>query len=89
MNREIKFKQILIIPFCIIVGVLFAYGVDEMWNEIENRPTPKIQTEIVTTIRDTILNDNANLSTIIYENKKFVCLKNGKHTQLILIGDAK
>ncbi len=71
--------------FAIIILLWITYILAN-WNKETPPPQPKIHTEIVTTVRDTILDNNASLSTIIYENHKFVYFKNGKNSQLILIG---
>jgi len=80
MNDRLK-SLVIFILFAVIVLVLFKIFTFKP----KGKPKTTIQTEIVTTIRDTILSENASLSTIIYEGHKFVMLKNGSKVDLYLI----
>lgn len=77
-------KNILIIIVTFIISYLIL-EYDYIFSTKEQPQFAQVEREIITTIRDTILEDNRAISTLIIDNKKIIAIKNGKEYDYIYI----
>lgn len=85
--NEIKLKLFLAV-ICFIVGIITFYSFRkaiEYFSTKEQPQVAQVEREIITTIKDTILEDNRAISTLIIDNKKIIAIKNGKEYDYIYI----